>query len=168
MIRVFDELLHEDRLIKVDQNLSIRPCNPRKLLQDAADAAGIFGTDIQIRVETFFIPEVWNLDEALIRIVLRSLTDNAIKYSPSGGRVVLSGGKRANEIWFEVFNSGPGIDPNDLKHIFEKGFRGKNAGNKPGSGYGLALARNAIEKYGGDLKLESMPGRGTRVRIWLK
>lgn len=167
MVRVFDELLDEDRFIRVAQHLKIQPCNPRKLLQDAADAAGIFAMHATVRVENFFIPETWELDQALVKIALRTLADNAVKYTPEGGRVVLSGGRRQGRIWFEVFNTGAAIDADDLAHIFDKGFRGKNVGNKPGTGYGLALARNAIEKHGGKLTLESIPGRGTRARIWL-
>lgn len=167
LIRVFDELLDEDQIVTASRNLTIQPCDPRKLLQDAAEATAIFATDTQVRIENFFIPKTWDLDQALIKIVLRSLTDNAIKYTPSGGKVVLSGGHRRGKIWFEVFNSGPGIDPDDLEHLFEKGYRGKNVGDKPGTGYGLALSKNAIEKHGGELKLSSIPGRGTRVRIWL-
>jgi two-component system sensor histidine kinase MprB len=89
--------------------------------------------------------------------------DNAAKHSPDGGAVeiVLGGGV------LTVRDHGPGIDPADLPHVFDRFHRGANARGRPGSGLGLAIVRQVAEAHGGTVALERAPGGGTLARLTL-
>jgi two-component system, OmpR family, sensor histidine kinase MprB len=100
--------------------------------------------------------------ERLARAI-NNLLDNAAKHSPEGGVVelVLRGGV------LTVRDHGPGIDPEDLPHVFDRFHRGANARGRPGSGLGLAIVRQVAEAHGGSVALEPAPGGGTLARLTL-
>jgi two-component system sensor histidine kinase MprB len=100
--------------------------------------------------------------ERLARAI-NNLLDNAAKHSPAGGVVelVLRGGV------LTVRDHGPGIDPEDLPHVFDRFHRGANARGRPGSGLGLAIVRQVAEAHGGSVALEPAPGGGTLARLTL-
>jgi two-component system sensor histidine kinase MprB len=66
-----------------------------------------------------------------------------------------------------VRDHGPGIDPADLPHVFDRFHRGANARGRPGSGLGLAIVRQVAEAHGGSVALEAAPGGGTLARLTL-
>ena len=105
----------------------------------------------------------------LIRQALANLISNAIKYTPAGGRVQVRAASQDESLVVEVEDSGPGIAPEEQKLVFEKFFRGSSpeVRKQPGSGLGLALARQIVQLHGGQLTLESQPGRGSTFRIVL-
>jgi two-component system, OmpR family, sensor histidine kinase MprB len=92
-----------------------------------------------------------------------NLLDNAAKWSPPGGtiRVRLHGGE------LSVCDEGPGIDPADLPHIFDRFYRGADARSRPGSGLGLAIVRQVAAQLGGAISAEPAPGAGTLMRLRL-
>ncbi len=100
--------------------------------------------------------------ERLARAI-NNLLDNAAKHSPDGGAVeiALRGGV------LTVRDHGPGIDPADLPHVFDRFHRGANARGRPGSGLGLAIVRQVAEAHGGSVALEAAPGGGTLARLTL-
>ena len=102
-------------------------------------------------------------DPDRIAEVLRNLLDNAVKYSPHGGLVVVRGELRESEVVVSVADQGIGIAPEHLNRLFEKFFR-VNSGlgrHVVGSGLGLPIARNAVEAHGGRIWAESQLGRGS-------
>lgn len=109
---------------------------------------------------------VW-LDPHLLARVLRHLLENAARYSPKGSRIVLRSRTARERLEFCVEDNGPGIDPDDLPHIFEKFYRGKNRSKGKGSGMGLAIARAILAAHGGGIEAERTPGGGTRFRFWI-
>jgi signal transduction histidine kinase len=121
-------------------------------------------------------------DRAALRRTLCSLIENAIKYTPDGGRIRLSAKAEAEMVQILVADNGRGILPEDLPHIFEKFYRGRapalaaadglgDAGREtaeaPGVGLGLYLARMIIEEIGGHLCVESAAGRGSVFTLTL-
>jgi two-component system sensor histidine kinase MprB len=100
--------------------------------------------------------------ERLARAI-NNLLDNAAKHSPEGGivEVTLRHGTLC------VRDHGPGIDPDDLPHVFDRFHRGANARGRPGSGLGLAIVRQVAEAHGGAVGLEVPPGGGTLARLRL-
>jgi K+-sensing histidine kinase KdpD len=104
-------------------------------------------------------------DPHWIKQVFRNILDNAIKYSPDGGLVVIKGEARTNDVVVSVSDQGIGISPEDLIPLFEKYFRVKSqAGlNIPGTGLGLPVARVIIETHGGRIWAESKLGQGTTL-----
>jgi len=117
--------------------------------------------------------------EALCRVI-RGLVDNAIKYTPEGGRVVVSAQVVDQMVAISIEDKGSGIHPDDLPHVFDKFYRARfaaveeEAGRSglpgtaaPGVGLGLYLAKHVIEQSGGRITVESEVGTGTVFRVLL-
>jgi two-component system, OmpR family, sensor histidine kinase MprB len=100
--------------------------------------------------------------ERLARAV-NNLLDNAAKHSPDGAAVEV--GLRDGVL--TVRDHGPGIDPQDLPHVFDRFHRGANARGRPGSGLGLAIVKQVAEAHGGSVALQRAPGGGTIARLTL-
>jgi signal transduction histidine kinase len=104
-------------------------------------------------------------DPHRVEQVLRNLVDNAIKYSPEGGLVVVRGEARADEVIISVADQGVGIAPEHLNRLFEKFFRVESGLGRHvvGSGLGLPIARTIVESHGGRIWAESQVGEGTTL-----
>ncbi|HEC36157.1 MAG TPA: GAF domain-containing sensor histidine kinase [Anaerolineae bacterium] len=102
-------------------------------------------------------------DPRRIEQVLRNLLDNAVKYSPQGGLIVVRGEVREDEIVVSVADQGMGISPEHLNRLFEKFFRVKSALGRHvvGSGLGLPIAHTIVESHGGRIWAESQLGQGS-------
>ncbi len=97
-----------------------------------------------------------------------NLLDNAIKYSLKNGRIKVSLKRKNNGmVLVEVADSGMGIDEKDLPYIFERFYRGDKSRSTPGSGLGLSLSLSIIRAHGGDIQVETTPGKGTLFTITL-
>jgi two-component system sensor histidine kinase BaeS len=103
-------------------------------------------------------------DPARIRSVIGNLLSNAIRYTPSGGSVRIIVNAATTEIQITVKDSGEGIPPDLLTHVFERFVKGPKS---TGSGLGLAIAHDIIAAHGGKLEIESTPGAGTAVHVGL-
>jgi cell cycle sensor histidine kinase DivJ len=94
------------------------------------------------------------------------LLSNAIKFTPAGGRIVVSVRREGEFGAFAVEDTGVGIAAADLKRIGNPFVQlGNNDGSKPGTGLGLALVRALVEMHGGALRIESVEGQGTKVTV---
>ncbi len=105
-------------------------------------------------------------DRARIEMALSNLVDNALKFTPAGGEIEI-GAQQVGEVaqlW--VRDSGAGIDPADLPHIFERFYRSKNSSAR-GSGLGLAITQSIAQAHGGRVYAESALGHGSRFVIEL-
>jgi signal transduction histidine kinase len=114
---------------------------------------------------------VW--DAARLRRVLENLIGNAIKYSPDGGGVRVEIGQEHGDssttAWAVicVVDSGIGIPPGDIPHLFERFRRGRNVTQIAGTGLGLSGAKRIIEQHGGRLEVVSAEGVGSTFTIRL-
>jgi signal transduction histidine kinase len=97
-------------------------------------------------------------DRNRMRQVLANLIDNAVKHTPSGGRIAVEAGADGPQALFRVSDTGPGIQPGDLPHIFDRLYRGDRSRSERGLGLGLALARAIVEAHGGSISAETGPG----------
>jgi signal transduction histidine kinase len=104
-------------------------------------------------------------DARRLRQVLRNLLDNAVKYSPDGGLIVLRGEARPGDVVLSVADQGVGIAPEDLILLFNKYFRVQRAHGEhvPGTGLGLPITRAIVEAHGGRIWAESKLGQGTTL-----
>lgn len=124
-----------------------------------ADAAGIgLSTDISDN-----LPSV-EVDAARIRGVIGNLLSNAIRHTPAGGSVAAGMSASGDGVVITVTDSGEGIPPELLPHIFERFVKG--AGSS-GSGLGLAIVHDIVSAHGGTVEVESQAGSGTKVRLTL-
>ena len=122
---------------------------------------------------------VWQVNLALdlpplyadpVRLVqiIGNLTSNAIKYTPSGGRVTISAGIDEGMHWIKFSDTGPGIPLDEQEKIFTPFFRGSQGRRiKQGMGLGLTIARDLVQAHGGRISLESTPGAGSQFTVWL-
>jgi len=96
---------------------------------------------------------------------LHNLLDNAVKYSPDGGLVVVRGEVGPSEVIISVADQGVGIAPEDLNRLFDKYFRVKSGPGRrvPGTGLGLPIAQTIVKSHGGRIWAESQLGKGTTL-----
>jgi signal transduction histidine kinase len=98
--------------------------------------------------------------------VLSNLLGNALKFTPAGGRIALTGAARAEGIELAVEDTGPGIPPEHMERLFDRFWKADPA-SRNGAGLGLAIARGIVEAHGGRLSVESVLGAGTTFRMVL-
>ncbi len=102
-------------------------------------------------------------DENRVQQVLTNLVGNAIKYSP-GGKIIIRGEIRPEQVIVSVSDEGPGIAPEDIPHIFDRFYRAPDmARHTKGAGLGLYLSKSIIEAHGGRIWVDTVPGQGTRI-----
>jgi two-component system sensor histidine kinase KdpD len=107
------------------------------------------------------LPVIW-LDRRLIKLALKQLLDNALKYSPPELPVAIHASANGDVVSIDVTNHGAGITPEDKQRIFERFYRGQSVKNQiPGSGLGLNIARSIALAHRGDLTLTSQPNETT-------
>jgi len=150
--------------------------NPTKsnLIKIVKDIANEFDIKAKMKNISFTlkyaanIPLV-NVDKKLFNIVITNLVDNAIKYTPDGGKVVLSIGKNKEGVLMKVMDNGYGILKKDKDKIFTKLFRGDNAKEKvaDGNGLGLYIVKSIIEQSEGKVWFESRENKGTTFYVLL-
>jgi len=111
------------------------------------------GVNIDVRLAPWMVFG----EPQLLERAVTNLLDNAAKWSPPEGRVDV----RLDHGALTVSDQGPGIDPHDLPHVFDRFYRSSQARTLPGSGLGLSIVRRAAERHGGTVEATSAPGGGT-------
>jgi len=132
-----------------------------ELYEDTAEDAGVtLRADVP---DTLTVPA----DRDRLRQALANLVDNAIKYTPRGGRVDLSAAADADAVVIRVADTGQGISEHDLPRIFDRLYRGDHSRATRGLGLGLNLVRAYVEAQGGTVTVQSTPGSGSVFEIRL-
>ena len=106
-------------------------------------------------------------DRPRLRQVLANIVDNAVKYTPSGGRVSIKGRSAGDDVVIEVADTGIGVAPEHLQRIWDRLYRADGAGPERGLGLGLSLVKAVVEAHGGRADVSSVPGQGTTLTIVL-
>jgi signal transduction histidine kinase len=100
--------------------------------------------------------------------VFANLVSNALKYTPPGGEVSISGQADEAFVRFKVSDTGMGISDQYLPHLFEQFFRVPNQTAEAGAGLGLSIAKEIVEAHGGTIRAESREGAGTTFSFTVK
>jgi signal transduction histidine kinase len=132
--------------------------------ESAKVAAAGHGIDLQVEKDGDLLADV---DPEKTVQVMTNLLSNAIKYTPDGGSITVRLHSAGGRACLSVQDSGVGIDPEDLPHLFTKFYQAKNAGKArtKGTGLGLALAQAIVEGQGGLISVASEVGKGTTVTV---
>ncbi|GGS62966.1 hypothetical protein GCM10010156_22330 [Planobispora rosea] len=165
--QLLDELLLMASLNAGDAAFTPARVDLAALAREAVEAITAQGRAEHLTVTVHAPTEViaW-ADAGRIRHALAHLLDNAVKFTPPGGRIDVTAGPAPA---IEVADTGIGIDPQDLDHVSDDFYRGGAAEQQAigGTGVGLALVRRIADMHGGSLHIDSRPGHGTRVRLVL-
>lgn len=140
---------------------------------DAAEAARVIAErkSVRLEVESFEEAAV-DGDPALLRQLVLILLDNAVKYTEPGGRVRVSVGASSGRATLRVSDTGIGISPEQLDHVFERFYRGDPSRTRgtgtalsEGAGLGLSIAQWIAAEHGASIEIASQPGHGTTVTV---
>ncbi len=139
---------------------------PERVVEDAAAAFRTRARAAGVSLEARVAPGLPELDVDAVRIgeVLANLLANAVDHTPSGGSVVVSAEPDGEGVAFSVEDTGGGIPPEALPHVFDRFVKAAGSG---GAGLGLAIARSLVTAHGGEISAASEPGRGTTMRFVL-
>jgi len=165
-----DNLTHVARGERNGLRVSCEPVELAQAVRDVVDGFGPLAAarDVTIVVET--PGETWaRADRGALGQVLLNLLDNAVKYGPAGGRVVVSAAAEGSVARLMVDDQGPGIPPTERERVFARFERlpRDREGPAGGSGIGLAIVRDLVTLMGGQATLEDAPGGGTRAVVRL-
>ncbi len=163
---LIQQLLDLDRVQSappaVGEPMDPAPCLRKvfALMQPLGEAAGL---TMHASIPTT-LPAI-RMDEKSCEIVMRNLLDNAIKYTPAGGEVHLEARATEKGVEIAVRDSGIGIPEQELPLVFERFYRVDKARDRTGSGLGLALVRDLLAQFGGDIRARSKEGEGTEMIV---
>lgn len=168
---LLDDLLLLARLDSGRIDLDLRPVALAEAAQEAIDDAAILarGRGVTL-VQVVPAGLAAHADAHRLRQALANLIDNAIKYGREGGTVEVRGRELgAGQVEVSVRDDGPGIAGEALERVFERFYRADKARAREqgGTGLGLAIVKNVVQAHGGDVRVESTPGRGTEFFIRL-
>jgi signal transduction histidine kinase len=139
---------------------------PGELIETAEAAHRAEAAERGVTLRTEVAPDMPTLDVDRVRIgeVLANLISNALRHTPAGGTVTIGVGRDEAGVAFRVTDTGKGIEPDELAHVFERFARSPES---RGSGLGLAIAKSLVQTHGGTISAESEPDRGTTIRFVL-
>jgi signal transduction histidine kinase len=147
-------------------SLRPQPTSVRALLEDAAtEFRGPFAEE-GVLLTTSLEDARADVDATRVHQVVSNLLSNALKFTPAGGEVRLSSHVTSREVEIRVSDTGVGIPPAEVGHVFDRFFRGRTV-RANGSGIGLAVARELVLAHGGSIEAESTVGMGTTLRVRL-
>jgi two-component system phosphate regulon sensor histidine kinase PhoR len=161
--QMVEELLELSRIESGRVPLKMTPTSPNWLLTKAVERLSLQAERAGLSIETKCpkdLPKVL-ADPSRLEQVVVNLLHNAIKFTPSGGNIILSATLEDRNILFSVKDTGIGIPVDDLTRIFERFYKTDRARSSGGTGLGLAIARHLVEAHGGTIRTESTGDKGS-------
>jgi heavy metal sensor kinase len=173
MTELVDTLLTLARADEGRAPLHREPVDLRAILDETRETGELLAepAGLELKVDRPGAPVIVSLDRSRIRQLLLNLLTNAVKYTPPGGRVRVRLETEDGRVALTVADTGIGIAPGDLPHIFDRFWRADMArtrtGERAGVGLGLAICKWIAEAHGGSIEVQSRPGRGTVFTVRL-
>ncbi|PYO34718.1 MAG: hypothetical protein DMD74_09805 [Gemmatimonadetes bacterium] len=173
MTELVDALLTLARADEGRAELHKEPVDLREIVAEAGETGELLAEQagVTMDVGTSGAAVVVSVDRSRIRQLILNLVENAVKYTPRGGSVQVRLGQEDGRVTLTVADSGIGIAPGDLPHVFDRFWRADTArtrtGERPGTGLGLAICKWIAEAHGGTIAVTSRPGRGTTFVVSL-
>jgi signal transduction histidine kinase/HAMP domain-containing protein len=147
----------------------MRPVDLTDVIRAAADAVrpSVIAGELDLTISATEGELMVDGDASQLDRVVINLLSNAVKFTPKGGCVDVSAFAEGRSAVIRVRDTGIGIPASDQKELFNRFFRASNGRSIPGTGLGLAIVRMIVVNHGGDIKLTSAEGAGTKVTVWL-
>ncbi len=159
---ILDELILLNKAESSNLKFEPMPLELRSFLEEMIDDFSLIKpANLEIKFVSGIKAAEYNLDANLLTQALRNLLGNAIKFSPKGGTVTLNVTEREENLIFTVTDQGIGIPADEIRQLFTKFYRTKNASAIDGTGLGLVIAKNAVEAHGGTISCLSRENEGT-------
>jgi len=165
MKQLVDDTLDVSRVEATGLQVDLHPQEVEALVSDAVDAIWSTARAKNVHVDSRVASGLRLLcDPTRIFQALVNLLDNAIRYSPSGGRVVVEAQPEQHNVRFSVSDAGPGIPEEDLPHIFDRFWQGRSQ-RRAGAGLGLTIVKGVVDAHGGRIWVDTEQGKGTTFRF---
>ncbi len=174
--KIYDSIMHlkkmldevmiidkgQDKRLEVNPVVVDLPVWSRQVVEDTISAH-----DRDVKVNISINPDISRIrvDKNLMQHILTNLLSNAIKYSGKQPVVDFKITRENNNLEISITDNGIGIDPDDMKYIFDDFHRGINVGNIQGTGLGMSIVKNCVDLIGGTIHINSHLGEGTTVRV---
>ncbi len=181
MDRLHLEVLRLSRLVEDLRLLSLADAGTLQMRHDRLDANALVENAVQrmksqaearsviLEASIANKPAPITGDEDKLQQVLANLIANALRFTPSGKRVMVSTQVNRRQVMLRVGDEGPGIDPADLPDLFERFYKGdrSRSRNESGSGLGLSIVKQLVELHGGKVQADLPESGGLAITIWL-
>ncbi len=168
---IVTDLLTLSRVESGDGALRMEPLELGRIARVSYQALAPTAERRRLGYELNVVPEPVPVlgDEHYLRLMIDNLLDNAVKYTPQGGRVSLAVKSDQETVQIEVRDTGIGIEPRHRERIFERFYRVDKGRSREmgGTGLGLSIVRHVVLAHGGQVTVDSIPGKGTTFRVTL-
>lgn len=164
MERLVEDLLTLARL-DLEQESKCEPVHLERLARDHAEELAVAAPEKQVEVQVE--PVLIEANPDRLEQVLANLTSNAVRHTQPGGRIRITVASEDHLAVLTVEDDGEGISPEDLPCIFDRFYRADSAGPGGGTGLGLTIVREIVERLGGTVEVSSRPGQGSAFRVKL-
>ncbi|WP_242340894.1 MULTISPECIES: ATP-binding protein [Anaeromyxobacter] len=170
--QIVDDLLDASRIVRGQLRLDVRPVELVPVIEAALEAVRPAAAARSISIAAVLVPRAGPVagDPGRLQQVVWNLLSNAIKFTPPGGRVEIRLAREGDEVTIHVRDTGAGLDPAFLPHLFERFRQADSSSTRAhgGLGLGLALVRHLVEAHGGSVSASSDgPGRGATFAVRL-
>jgi len=170
LVDLVNDLLDVARIEADRVELNRRPIDVGEEVREVAELMGPRVADKHQRLDVRVAPALPAAlaDASRVRQIVANLLTNAHLYSGEGGAIDVS--VQANHAWVEIVvaDNGPGMSHDEVGRVFERFYRGHDDGSRaPGTGLGLSIVKSLVDLQGGEIEINSEPGKGTRFRILL-
>jgi len=176
---IHEETMLLQRLVEDLRLLSLADTGQLKLVHTDVDVAALLNgiaegaqavaedKGVTMRVDLPSAPLLIDGDADRLRQVIGNLVGNALRYTPPGGEIALRARREEGQVQIQVSDTGRGIAPQDLAHVFDRFYRADAGRDRAsgGSGLGLAIARALVQAHGAEIDVQSTPGQGTTFTI---
>jgi two-component system phosphate regulon sensor histidine kinase PhoR len=170
MDRLIEEMLELSRLESGESLLEFQDVSPTKLVEEAmrqfSSIAGESGLKLISNVSGV-LPQV-SVDPKKIDHVFTNLISNAVKWTPAGGTITVKAWADDDIVWFSISDTGQGIEPEHLPHIFERFFKTDPARSLIGTGLGLSIVRHIVDAHNGVVSATSTLGEGSEFAFTVR
>ena len=159
--KLIDDILDLAMIEARRLDLDISSFNLGDVITDSISMAVSNAEDTEVNVNCTIQPDLGDImaDERRVRQILFNLITNAMRFTDSGGKIEIEANRQDDMIWLSVSDTGKGIEYEKQASVFDS----FNSGDRQGAGLGLALVRSFVELHGGQVLMQSVPGKGTKV-----